>query len=370
MKIEVITLHNVKNYGSLLQTYATQTTLEELGHEVEFIDYERKDLREDDALKNRVNSSKVFSQNWITKAIGYVILRGSIEKQKRIFREFLNNHIHLTKKRYYSNEELKKECPKADIYMCGSDQVWNSTWNQGFEYPFFLDFVPEGKTKVAYSSSFGKTEIPEEEKAETKRMLNKYKAISVRESTALNILEDLDIDNGVHVLDPTLMLNKEKWDKITGEMKHKGKYILVYQLNSKNDEFDKYVKNLSKAKKLPVIRLSYVRHQALKYGKLICCPRLEEFLAYFMNAEYIVTDSFHGTAFAINLNKKFLTIYPNRFSTRLESILKLTNLMDRHVEDYNEFNTIDKEIDYTSVNKILDGEREKTLDFLKQAIKA
>ena len=368
MKVDLITLHNVKNYGSALQTYATQKILEKLGCEVEVINYFRKDLIEEHLIENRINTSTVFSKNFLTKFLGKMFIKPSVEKQCEKFNKFLNNNIKLTPKKYYSNEELKNDLPIADIYCTGSDQVWNSDWNNGIEKPFFLDFVPDNKKRISYASSFGKESLNNNEKKITQEMLKKYQYISVREKSAKKIIEDLGIKNVEHVLDPTLLLNKEEWENLKVDIKHKGKYILVYQLNTKNPEFDKYVKKLSKYKKMPIVRVSNVSYQRFKYGKFVNCPTVEEFISYFLNAEYIVTDSFHATAYSINFGKKFLCIFPKKFSTRLQSILDLTGLQERKVTDFNKFDTIDNQIDYEKVNGIINVERNKSINYLKKAI--
>ena len=367
MKIDLITLHNVKNYGSALQTYATQELLKKFVDEVEIINYSRKDLIDENIVENRIKTSKIFSKNFITRFIGKIFIGMSAKKQIEVFNEFLNNNINMTK-RYNSYEELEKDVPEADIYCTGSDQVWNSEWNKGIERAFFLDFVKD-KTKISYAASFGKEKLNDEEIEITRNMLQKYKMISVRENSAVDIIHNLGIDNVQQVLDPTLMLNKEQWSELKLDIKYMKKYILVYQLNTNNPKFDKYVKELSRKKKLPVIRLSNVIYQIFKYGKLAYCPKVNEFLTYFLNAEYIVTDSFHATGFSINFNKKFICIFPKKFSTRLQSILELTGLENRKVTDFSNLETIDNEIDWDRVNRIIDRERKKSMDFLAEAIK-
>lgn len=369
MKIDLITLHNVKNYGSALQTYATQTIFQNMGLDVEVINYYRKDLIDENIVENRINTSSVFSKNTFTKFLGKIFLEPSVKIQCEKFNDFLTKRINLTEKKYYSNEELKENMPEADIYCTGSDQVWNSDWNNGIEKPFFLDFVSDDKKKISYASSFGKEALDDTEIEITKEMLKKYKNISVREKSAKKIIEEtLGIKDVEHVLDPTLLLNRYEWEKLKTDIKHKGKYILVYQLNSKNPEFDKYVKELSKYKKIPLIRISNVSYQKFKYGKFVYCPTVEEFISYFMNAEYIVTDSFHATAYSINFNKKFLCIFPKKFSTRLQSILDLTNLQNRKVINFNRFDNVDEKINWDNVNRVIEQERKKSMLYLKKAI--
>ena len=369
-KIAVITLHRVRNYGSVLQTYATQKVLSDLNTDPVIIDYYRKDQKDDVLLDNTIKASGVFNKNFLTRMVGKIILKKSINNQLKVYNDFLNKNVKLTKNKYYSLEELKENTPVADIYMTGSDQVWNSSWNKGIDKAYFLDFVPKGKRRVAYSGSFGKEKLDDEEKEITKEMLEKYEYLGVRESSAKEIINDLGIKKNVeHVLDPTLLLDKKEWEKFEIDIPEKEKeYILVYQLNSRNKEFDKYVKNLSKNKNIKVIRVSNQIYQKLKYGKFVNCPSVEEFISYFLNAKYIVTDSFHATAFAINFNKQFVDIFPPKFSKRLQSILDLTGLQDRRITDFNNFDIIEKKIDYKKVNKIMENERKKSIEFLKKEI--
>ena len=148
MKVEIITLHNVKNYGSVLQTYVTQQVLKELGYDSEVIDYYREDLIEKNILQNRLNSSSIFSKNIITRMIGRIFIKKDIKNQSKKFNKFISQYLKITPKSYYSNEELKEDLPKADIYCTGSDQVWNGEWNNGIEKAFFLDFVPDDMPKI------------------------------------------------------------------------------------------------------------------------------------------------------------------------------------------------------------------------------
>lgn len=368
MKVSVITMHYVKNYGSALQTYATQKYLEKLGCKVEFIDYWRNGYLDNQLLKDRLNSSKIYSKNFFTRIIGILLLYPSIRIKIKCFSKFLSKYINLSQKRYISYEELLENPPKADIYCTGSDQVWNSKWNNGIEKAYFLDFVPKGAKCISYSASFGKDKLDESEKAITKKMLAKYSYISLRERSALDILRDLGINNGVHVLDPTLMLNKKDWEELIDGPVIKEKYVLVYQLNSGDKRLDEYAKNFAKSKGLKLVRFTSAVHQCFKYGKTFLGRNVEDFISCLMYAEYIITDSFHATAFSINMNKKFITVYPKEFSTRLESILQLTNLEYRHVEDFTDYSIGDTPINYNLVNSILDGERALTDRYLKIAL--
>ena len=223
MKVEIITLHNVKNYGSVLQTYVTQQVLKELGYDSEVIDYYREDLIEKNILQNRLNSSSIFSKNIITRMIGRIFIKKDIKNQSKKFNKFISQYLKITPKSYYSNEELKEDLPKADIYCTGSDQVWNGELNNGIEKAFFLDFVADVMPKIGYSASFGRKELKEFEEKEVTRLLNRYKMISVREKSGLDILNKIGYKNAENVLDPTLMYNREQWKKFAKETKYANK---------------------------------------------------------------------------------------------------------------------------------------------------
>jgi hypothetical protein len=303
----------------------------------------------------------------VTRFIFKAIKAPSFNKRIKIFHYFLKEYIRLTERRYFNLEELQSDIPNADIYCTGSDQMWNRDWNGGIEKPFFLEYAPAGKRCFAYSTSFGKAKLDNSEKEETKRLLAKYNAISVREKSGVEILEDLDIQ-GMQLIDPTLILKCDSWRQLIAKRSIRQDYVLVYQLN-KNKEFDQYAKSFSKQKGLKLIRISYDYNNFYKPGRLICCPKVEEFLSLIYYAGYVITDSFHGTAFSINFNKKFAVISPPRFGTRLYSLLELTGLSGKVITDFDDFTVPDINIDYDKVNSLLDMNRAEADDFLDKALK-
>ena len=367
MKISIITLHNIKNYGSALQTYATQCKFEQYGMDVEIVDFNRKGTSDDELLEALVKRSK-FGKNFFTRILYREFQRPNVKKGCSVFNEFLKKYINLTPNKYHTLAELRANIPSADIYCTGSDQVWNSGWNEGILEEFFLEYAPKGSRCITYASSIGKDKLDDWELNRTKELLRKYNAISVREASAVKILSDMSIKS-VQVIDPTLILDTNQWEKIIDKPVIKEKYILVYQLY-RNKQFDKYANAVAKKMGYKLVRISYKYDQLLKKGKFIWMPKVTEFLSLFYNAEFVITDSFHGTAFSINFNKKFISIYPYKYSGRISSILKLTGLEERHLSDYKDFEIINKEIDYKRVNEILSNERKKTDQFLKFALKS
>lgn len=367
MKISLITLHFIKNYGSVLQTYATQEYLKKMGHEVEVVDYWQERFLDKNIIKGSLQFSETWSKSRLKRLVYTMIKLPSMPKIKKVFNTFLKEHINLTPKRYYNLAMLKKEVPKADIYMTGSDQVWNSCKNPAVNRMYFLDYAPKGKKRIAFAASFGRPELEDWEKEETIELLQKYDSISVREKSGEILLKKLGFSNVETVLDPTLMLNKEDWSKIASKRLIKEKYLLMYILNE-SKQVDKYVKKVAKRKGLKVITLAYEYHDMIKYGKTMVCPKIEEFLSLIKYADLVVTDSFHATAFSINFNTNFVSIYPKRTGTRIQSILQLTGLENRHIDDLDNLEIVDENINFTEANQKLDEERKHTREFLEKSI--
>lgn len=172
---------------------------------------------------------------------------------------------------------------------------------------------------------------------EYKEMLSRYDGIAVRENSAVELLTDLKI-KALQVLDPTLLVNADEWEHyISDEDIIKGEYVLVYQIHS-NPQLDKYAIQFAEKAGLKLIRVSPLMHQIKRGGDFIYLPDIGKFLALIKNARYMVTDSFHGTAFAINFNTQFVEVLPNTGTGgRNQSILKLMGLEDRIVKELDDF---------------------------------
>lgn len=355
MKIDVITMHAVKNYGSVLQTYATQKVLSNLGYEVEIINY----IREKNLNSNLIKTW-TKNDNGIKKVIKSLILKPTVVRWIKVFGNYLKENINLSQNVYTSEHELLKNPPVADIFCTGSDQVWNSGWNNGIEKAFYLSFVPKGIPRVAMAASIGKTELSKDEVDAVLPFLQKYNYISMREMSGLSLIKNMGIENSGFCLDPTLLLTREEWLRHSTPYELNRKYVLIYQLNH-DEKFDKYAEEFAKRKGLELYRICTRYDQMRLSGKGIVLPEVRQLLGLINGAEYILTNSFHATAFCINLNKQFVSIYPNEYSSRISDILKLLSLEERHLDDYNQYDIADKLIDYTVVNEKLYRHREESL---------
>lgn len=372
MKLSVITLHTVNNYGSALQTYATQTVLESMGHTVEFVDYYRKDNTGKAAVEKALNSAamqkykKIWDINRLTRELVKLPLGIMLKRKLAPMRKFIKERIHLTPQAYYSYEEILNNVPEADIYITGSDQVWNSIWNNGIEKPFFLEYAPEGKRRVAFAASIGRESFNDDEIEETTALLKKYEYISMREKSGVELLKSLGIDSTL-ILDPTLMLNSDKWREIAKPIKQDKPFLLIYQLNP-NPEMDKYAIKLARKYNWEILRISYGYSGKQKAGRCLVCPAVENLLWCLDNAACVLTDSFHATAFSLNLSTDFVSILPERFGTRINSILELTGTENRLLKSYDNLEIADNPINHNKVQEILLNRRNEGIEFLRMAL--
>lgn len=367
-KISVITLQNVRNYGSVLQALATQEVLEKTGkgqRKVDFFNYFKPGTA---TIKERL-ARWTRGFNPVKKYIYNMILFPSMKREEKVFSSFLKRYVNVQETKLSSSEDFKKIKIDSDIYCSGSDQTWNSSWNDGVVPELFLSFVPDSIKKVAYAGSFGKSNLDNEEVEATRKLISRYDAISVRESSAVDIVKGLGKDATL-VLDPTLQVTREYWlnkFNITVD-KEQDPYVLVYQLNT-NKDFDKYAKEFAKRKGLKLVRFCIRHYQMFRGGHPVIIPQVEDFVRLIANAKYVITDSFHATAFSINLNTDMICIYPHEFGGRLASILNLTGLTERHLKDYNDFSYVDATpVDFKPVNEILTRERKIGEDFLTKAL--
>ncbi len=366
MKVSVITRHAITNYGSLLQAFATQTAIEKLGHECEIIDYIRDDESYWEHEKTLLKKKQAWNNSFIKRHIYLAIRQPESIWAGKKFENERNRYLKLSNT-YCTRDSLNGNCPKADVYMTGSDQVWGPTEDGAFDSNYFLSFVDNSK-KIAYAASFGHTKVDGESFASIKNYLSSYYKIAVREDSAVNLLHEMGIE-AKRVLDPTLLFTKDFWNKYasTSCKNMTGKYVLIYQIHN-DPKFSEYARKVAKKKNLKLVRISPAFHQISRPGRFKWCPSVSDFLAYIRDAELLITDSFHGTAFAINYNVPFVEILPNNNTgTRNVSILSFTRLSDRILID-NSKNIEDLPIDFTYANEVLRKNRDESLKILQEMI--
>ena len=364
-KVLVITRHAIANYGSLLQAIATQRVIESAGYDCKILDYIRTDEYKNNGL---ITGGK--KKNYVKKfppliLLYYLARIGEYSSASSKFGRMRKELLPMTELIHDFNN-----VPEADIYMTGSDQVWGPLMNHEYDMNYFLEAIPDDKKKVSYAASFGKMEISENDKERIISALKRYDSITVRERHAVDFLSSNGISSQ-QVLDPTLLLSGDDWRKLFNTQKRadSGKYVLVYQIHG-NKKLCEYAKNVSEQLGLPLIRVAAMRHQKKWGGDFVETPDLRTFIEYIDNAAFLVTDSFHGTAFSINLNTPFTTLMPETgTSSRNISLLELTGLTDWIAKDINDFHMLNKQIDFDKINNVLLEERKKSLDVLNSILK-
>ncbi len=356
MKAYVTTLHSVCNYGTQLQTFATQEKLKEYFDKVEIVDWRRKDTYGIDLLRT-------FSNKSVLKGIAAF---PTILFWKYRFGSFLKMKISLTE-RLENIDEINHMLSKQKEQYClisGSDQVWNSEWNNGILKPYYLDFKSSAK-RYSYASSFGREYLFDAEIRNTKHYFNKFDKISVREDSGVDIFKNqFNIDDAVRILDPTLAMPASFWREHSSKRRIKEKYILIYNLKS-SERFDRIAKEIARKKGYKLYRFCTRFDQIRKCGHSIIIPPIFDFISLIDNAELVVTDSFHATAFSTMLNTDFVDIYPDRFTNRISEFLNIFGLESRHINDENDLSVLNDTIDWDKVNDRLASERINTDNYLK-----
>jgi hypothetical protein len=369
MKIKTITCHEVYNYGASLQEYALLKYLETLGHEAETIHYKPPYLSNNFKLWE-VNNG-FFSKNIVLKLI-YITLKLPKRlinlKRKKKFDEFSLNHIKSTKELYKSNEELKLNIPNADAYICGSDQIWNSFFENGKDPAFYLDFVPDNKLKISYAASFAIDALDDAIKEFVKQKVTRLGHVSVRELSGKKILDDLKINNVTQVLDPVFLLEPEKWDQLITVEKETEKYIFIYDFDS-NPLIKEMAENYKRKFNWKIITVNQLINYADK-NYFLDGPI--KFLSLVKNAEFVISNSFHAVAFSIIFKKEFVVFNRHdKINTRMRDLLASIGqnqllIIDNKMVKSHTLNTID----FNHVQKCLDSLIETSSQFLKNALKA
>lgn len=360
MKVAIITIHGASNQGACLQAYALQEYMSDMGYDVNILDYHCKKAEEVDYVFN-INGIKNMRD--LASQLIYMHRKAVRNKKFRIFRE---KNMKLTDS-YTDMNQMKHLESEYDCFCVGSDQVWNPKITNRDE-TFLLKFVEDGQKKVSFASSFGIGAIDDVDKIMYVNALKEFKSIGVREETAKQMVEELVKKEADVVIDPTLLLNFQQWNKVSTKISVPNKYILIYQIR-KSSNLSRYAIALSDQLGIPVLKISesYIPEKGIKHLKGIS-P--DEFLYLFQNAEVVVTNSFHGTAFSVNFNKEFyaeLSPEKKNGNSRIIDFLDKYQLSDRIIGQGEEV-CKHVTINWDKVNGILEQDRVFAIEYIRKAI--
>jgi Polysaccharide pyruvyl transferase. len=353
MKIGILTFINTINFGASLQSYALQEVIESFGIKVEVIQYKNE------AIENKeLNRGK---RSWKIKGIVKKIVMGrGMKNKRRKFQEYEEQNIR--KGIDFQKTAIREINKYYDKFITGSDQVWNmeithEDWN------YFLEFVIDEKKKVSYAPSFGNPVFRDSCKEKARELLNGFHALSVREQSGKDFIYNLCNREAMLVVDPTLLLDRQKWEaKIIFVPKVKN-YILVYFPHKKKSVFE-FVKKLRAKTGCSVIYLS-ISPRIQRGMKTIYDASPDEFLGWVKHAAYVVTGSFHGTAFSLNLEKQFF-YEPSGSGSRIDNIVKMCGVENRGIDGDGVMNT---NINYEIVRERLADFRAESKEWLEKAVR-
>lgn len=382
-KVGIVSCYFKHNYGSMLQAYATQQILDNMGIENETINIdENVDFANG---KKKYYMTQITNFTFIKSKLGMIKLKFDKKLKKD-----LGNNISIRDKKYKEFEqkfrltapyktyaELTKKCKDYSSVLVGSDQLWLPV-NVVADY-YTLNWVPDNVNKISLATSFGVSTVPDKYKECYKKFLNRIDNLSVRESAGVKLVSELSNKEATLVCDPTLLLTKQEWMEIQQEERIiKDKYILCYFLGN-NIEHRKFAERLKEKTGYKIVSLNhadeYVKYSDIFADEIPYDIGPAEWINLIRNAEYVCTDSFHGTVFSLINNTKFFTFerYSNKNSkvstnSRIYSLLEIVNLKERilsgteNVEDVLKYN-----IDFDKVNTKLADFRNESKAFLEKA---
>ena len=378
MKIGILTILNVNNYGAELQCCALYRKLTKMGYDAEVInylfginpghDFRGEKLTVPISFKQKVKVSLLP----IVQNLFCMFHQKNKKLRNKRSEEFHEKYNHLTSSVYPSVRSLYEAKFDYDVLCIGSDQVWNYEKGYSLE-PFFACFDKNGTKKISYASSIGLSFLSKEAERVFKKELSGFAHLSVREQQASELLENL-LDRDVDVvLDPTLILDNKEWQEVAKfDMCPKEKYILVYIVTIKPCDYVLEVaRHIAKERNLKIVRIcrdAYPEHSGNDVQEILTAGP-SDFVGLFANADFVVTNSFHGTVFSINFSKSFYSVIKSQHSTnsRLTSILKKLNLENRILPVGSPLPKI-SDVDYTIPSEKLKEERYHSIEYIKKAL--
>lgn len=376
IKTGLLTFHSAHHYGAQLQAYALMRAIKNIGAECEIIDYVRPDTTEGKRLFKPGLSVRSLLSNAHT-----LLHYSSLKKRHERFEGFIKDEMVLSPGSYGTYDELAKDRPVYDAYVCGSDQIWNPLIFKEHTYDpaFFADFAESGR-RIAYAPSFGITEIPEDKRAALKAYLERFEALSVREQQGEKIIRDVAGRDSLTVLDPTLLLTGEEWSSLSKAPDQKGPFILSYFISDPGI-YSEYIKQLSEKYKLPVVSLCGARRVVPQTSRVVLDAGPREFLGLFRAASLVVTNSFHGTVFSVTFKKEFYSFASavnseSAVNSRLYNILGKLGLLQRLITPGKDPAAFGRQlcddagmIDYEAAYALLEKERDLSYNYLKDSLK-
>lgn len=370
MKLGLLTFHTAANFGAALQAYALQEFLESQGYEAEYLDYQNSHRRMIYDMPYHVKSC--LKRGKVIEAFIYTLGMPIMNARKKKFENFNKEYLHITKAKYYRKEDLMAANNLYDMFIVGSDQVWNPG-NNGKDTAFMLSFVTDEKKTVSYASSFGLSEVPEAIKSDYTQSLKRIAHLSTREQTGANIIKDLTGRDAKVVLDPVFLLGKDEWLKLINNKSCTEKYLFSY--TNRKDQMSRFLHstgwNMRGMKHHKLSRYTSISDYLSPSIKVKYDMSPTEFLANVNGAELVVSASFHCICFAIIFNRPFVCFLTGNEGKdeRLKTLLTHFGLLDRVFRDGMTLAEVNKPIDWERINNLIEVKRTDSISFLLDSLK-
>lgn len=354
MRIGTLTFHRAQNFGAMLQAYALETAFSQLGADCKIIDYRCDKVEK--SYKNFMIESKGIKG--VISAFYHFPIRYFRTKK---FRAFENDLLRTTNEIYDKNT-IKNANEKFDTFVVGSDQVWNGKLT-GDDSTYFLDFVADDKRKYSYAASLGDGKLSDENKND----LRNFSGISAREENTGKKISEMINREVTTVSDPVFLVEKREWEKLIDAITPPCKdYIFLYELHEKKTR--QFALELQKKTGCEILMIPNDLRGGISAVKKYA-PSVLEFLSFIYNAKYVVTDSFHVTAFSIIFNKDLYAVLKGGalqgLNSRIASILENCGLSDRMIGDKYDLSLLPEQIDYNDVNEKIELLRKTSIAYLK-----
>jgi len=366
-RVGVITMPRVINYGAILQAYGLCKTVADMGHECELIDYTYPNAFH---LASKFQSRAILKRR-LRSLLKRVCFTSELDKVRvRRFEAFLEGNMVFTDKTFRSVDELKSAPPVFDAYITGSDQVWNPKFVLD-DPSFFLQFAPRNAARIAYAASIALTEIPEKFHAQYRKHIMEIGSLSLREDSGVRLVKKLTDRDSDLVLDPSLLLDKNEWSEVAVPFGERNPYIVCYCLGG-FQYARRLCQHIAKMTGYSVVHVWPQPYERLTSSmQCIYDAGPAEFLGIFKGASFVVTNSFHGTAFAANFSKPFFTILRHdiAFDSRQASFLRMLGAESRGLELGAPLPSEEQlNMEFGSVQSVLGKKRKESIAFLHDAL--
>lgn len=366
MKIGLLTFHGADNYGAVLQAWATTQWLKKNGIQSEIIDYRPYEV---------YKRYKIF-RSFSYKEKPYRVVVDSLKayktwKRQENFKQFRRKYLPISDKTYYTYEELNELSSSYDYYVCGSDQIWNPNITRWVDPAFYLRFVADESKKIAFAPSVAIKDLSDTQMVDIIEYATSFHSLSLREQETIDILQPYCPNRIYQVSDPVLLLDSSDYDKFEVHSDIKEDYVFLYIIGSAQNNADiiHAAENIAKREKCKLVYIvdgnSMLAHLRGK-DEFGCSPG--KFLDYIKNAKYVISNSFHATAFSVIFQKQFITFLKRNTGSRVRNLLSEIGLENRICEGSDVLDMADYRIDYTLIPEKLKCIRQNSEAYLLSAL--